>query len=124
MLICSQIPDITLGELKRKSLETQKAEIKNYLLNFRGEVSIKINDTNIPANIQYAEYDKKNERVILFTNLRAKDDNQRLVIDVYIDDEIAREWAMGMGENLEGRNSENANHAAIILSLKPNNTLH
>lgn len=108
---------MTLGEIRRIALAEQSATIKSEFLSFRGEASIKLNDATIYAKIMYSEFDAKNKRIVQFTDLRASDDGQRLVIDVYLDDLIAREWATGMGATLDPRSSENANHAMVLTTL-------
>lgn len=131
MQVNTVVPNITLGQLKRLSLEG-RAILMHYL-SLRGEIYISgltklayiRNECcvkNIEGRIVLAinvidsYYEEKKGRIVFVTDLIAQDDGQNIVADFYLSDILEKRRAKGRPRF---RKSYSSDHVPVRVSFEP-----
>lgn len=123
MTVSSNTEDRPAAEVLKHLSATGRKTAMRYLCR-RGWISIKNGRSITTAKVVSASWDHKNNRVILQTNLKAKNSDQSLVIDIYIIEEIARLYALSKGVVLENSYPNDLSHTPVMISFIPSPKLH
>lgn len=131
MQVNTVIPNITLGQLKRLSLE-KRATLMHYL-SLRGEIYISgltklayirneccvkniEGKTVLAVNVIDSYYDEEEGRIVFVTDLVAKDDGQSIVNDFYLSDISEMKKTKGKRHY---RKSYSSDHVSVRTSFEP-----